>query len=133
MSQASRQPRWPWDLYRNLHTATWSLLARKPGKVVAHPQEVLVEVVRFVVQPGGTKRVRKTKKKHVHAFVRGSVIDVNVDGKALLADPSYGWRPVTYNPYVNDSFVLADTREPISSAGWVLLTRDGKAWAAAPT
>ena len=59
------------DIYRNLHTHTWSQVDRSTGLVASHPHEALILDASFVVQPAGNKKVRKDKKKHVHAFVRG--------------------------------------------------------------
>lgn len=68
------------EVYRNLHLsnrktneAVWSV--RQSGKVVAHFHAsdgiLLVKDAELVVQPGGFKRAQKTRKRNVHAFVRG--------------------------------------------------------------
>ena len=55
------------DIYRNLHTHTWSQVDRSTGLVASHPHEALILDASFVVQPAGNRKVRKDKKKHVHA------------------------------------------------------------------
>jgi hypothetical protein len=119
----------PNDMYRNLHTETWSLVDRDTGRVAEHPQEALIRDAKFVVQPAGNKRVRDEKKKHVHAFVRGTntpgqLSDMQAD---MMSSPN--WQRITYNPFKHTTFVLADSETPVAMASEVLLTSDGKAWA----
>lgn len=106
------------EVYRNLHKGAWSV--RHQGKVIAHNDAVAVTDARLVVQPAGQARVRREGKKFVHAFVRGerSWVDNLPVGE---------WRTLTYNPYVHDTFVDAETQEPVRTATVVLLTPHGKA------
>ena len=99
------------DLYRNLHTHTWSQVDRSTGLVASHPLEALILDASFVVQPAGNRKVRKDKKKHVHAYVGD------------------GWQRITYNPYKHTTFVLAEGEIPVSTAKAVVLKADGTAWA----
>ena len=119
----------PYDSYRNLHTGSWSIVDRTTGQVSGHPDAALILDATLVVQPAGNKRVRSEKKKHVHAFVRGTI-----DASQLLAalsDQGAGgrWQRITYNPYKHTSFVIADSGSPVHAAPAVLLKADGTAWA----
>ena len=119
----------PNDSYRNLHTDTWSIVDRTTGHVSAHPDAALILNATLVVQPAGNKKVRSKKKKHVHAFVRGTN-DASLLPSAL-SDQSVDekWQRITYNPYKHTSFVLADSGSPVGAASAVLLKADGTAWA----
>jgi hypothetical protein len=87
------------DVYWNLHRKLYSVRDRSTGLVIAHVRRIRMEDVEFVVQPAGRERVRETGRKSVHAFVRGTWLR-NGGGATALA-----FTAVTYNPYVNDTFV----------------------------
>ena len=57
------------EVYRNLHNDKLSV--RYGGKVVGHVDSIWLRDATFAVQPAGRDRVRREKKKNVHAFVRG--------------------------------------------------------------
>ena len=115
------------DIYRNLHTHTWSQVDRSTGLVASHPHEALILDASFVVQPAGNKKVRKDKKKLVHAFVRGRSFSEHLPN--TLEDIGDGWQRITYNPYKHTTFVLAEGEVPVSTAKAVVLKADGTAWA----
>ena len=94
-------------LYWNLHKKKWSLQDRKTGRVQQHVTAFTMYDAKFVVRPAGQAKVRREGKKNVHAFAVGT--GGFRDGIATYLD-----RPVTYNPYVNDTFVYADTGEPVT-------------------
>jgi hypothetical protein len=103
------------DIYWNLHKKIWSI--RHNGIVIEHLDNVFVEDVSFVVQPAGRRKVRKTRRKNVHAFVRGEIAD-----KFEINN----LQRVRYNPYQHTSFVDAETSKPIHSASQVFLSEEGK-------
>ena len=115
------------DLYRNLHTHTWSQVDRSTGLVASHPLEALILDASFVVQPAGNAKVRKDKRKHVHAYVRGRSFSEHLPN--TLEDIGDGWQRITYNPYKHTTFVLAEGEIPVSTAKAVVLKADGTAWA----
>lgn len=98
------------DTYLNLHKHIPSVLER--GLVKAHLRAVPIVEPTFIVQPGGRQRVLRDRSKVVHAFVRGA-FQAGLDPRDLR-----NLTPVrvTYNPYKYDTFVNADTEEPIESA-----------------
>ena len=95
-------------LYWNLHKKVWSLQSCKTGRVVNHVDAFTLIDCKFVVRPAGQAKVRREGKKNVHAFAVGT--GGFRDGIATCLSG----RPVTYNPYVNDTFVFADTGEPVT-------------------
>ena len=115
------------EVYRNLHKNCFSI--RQNGRVVGYlyddNQAIVLEDVKFVVQPAGRKKVLKEKKKNVHAFVRG-VNRFNVFPVSNVEDLEL--REVTYNPYKKDSFFYKDTGAPIKTARAALI-QHGKVWA----
>ncbi len=100
------------EVYFNLHKKCWSI--RQAGKPVVHSDFVEIKEPQFVVQQGGNARVRREKRKNVHAFVRGYLTDrVGIFPKSQ--------KLVTYNPYKHTSFVERGTDEPICSAQYAVL------------
>ena len=84
------------SVYWNLHKQCFSL--KQGGLVVGHVQTMLMlRDVDFIVNANGRDRVRRERRKNVHAYVRGYV-DLADEG---ITDA----RPVTYNPYVDNTFV----------------------------
>lgn len=114
------------DIYRNLHKSCWSLKIR--GLPIEHHDELVVEEVRFSVQPAGNARVRREGRKHVHAFVRSNH---QISPTLCKAWGHEGWVKVTYNPYKDTTFVVVngDNRIPVKGAKYVHLTTDGNCYA----
>ena len=100
------------EVYFNLHKKTWSV--RQSGRVVGHTDYIQVKDPQFVVSQKGNERVRREKKKNVHAFVRGYV------ESRLPVFPSK-MRFVTYNPYKNSSVVVRNTNDTICSSPYAAL------------
>lgn len=103
------------EVYRNLHTGTWSVRDTSTGRVIAHPDTVWMVDAKFVVRPAGRAKVRREKRKNVHAFVRGTMIDMG--GSVPRRIPTT-FRKTSYNPYVNDTFVDGKGN-PVESARMV--------------
>ena len=108
-------------LYWNLHKKKWSLQDRQTGRVAHHVTAYTMYDAKFVVRPSGQAKVRREGKKNVHAFAVGT--GGFRDGIATCLSG----RPVTYNPYVNDTFVFADTGEPVTEVQAIsVYTENGK-------
>ena len=105
------------ETYFNLHKKCLSY--RPSGGRVQHAHTLLLNNVKFAVQPAGREKVLREKKKNVHAFVRGEVAfvrhDITEDDGDITVGTMerHGYRPITYNPYKYESFVYADTGEPV--------------------
>lgn len=102
------------DVYYNLHKHCWSVKDRKTGLVIAHRDEVLIRNATGVVQPAGRDKVRREGRKNVHAFIRGELVDAPTYMQGVA-------RPITYNPYKNDTFVYKQTGCVFEGADAVLL------------
>jgi len=89
--------------YRKIHKGKgpenhhFSLKNKKTGRVEKRGQNFIMKNVTFKVSEAGLKRVRKEKRKNVHAGVSGSTYTGN---KAKDIE----WERVSYNPYKNNYF-----------------------------
>ena len=110
-------------VYWNLHKKVWSVKALQglqKGRVVAHRNDVMIENAEFRVSEAGRQRVLREKRKNVHAGVVGEWVDSPLQ---TLESAHH----VTYNPYKYESFVFANTDEPVYNAGVArCVTVDGK-------
>jgi len=93
------------EVYWNLHRKLWSV--RHKGKVIAHVTSVQLENVLWVVQPAGREKVRREQRKTVHAFARGEFVcsSTYYPIQAYAIRSPHAWHSVTYNPYMDNSFV----------------------------
>jgi len=103
------------DVYYNLHKKCLSI--RHKGKVIHHTQTVELDDVTFVVSEKGRRRVVKTRRKNVHAVIRGTLINYGLNYRNIDKRGSQ----VTYNPYIYKTFVLRKNAQPIHSAYKVII------------
>lgn len=114
------------EVYRNLHNGKLSV-RKAHGKVLRHTNEVYMKNVSFVVQPAGRERVRRERKKYVHAFLRGEEIE---QGDFLV--DNYISKSVFYNPYTVDNFSHESYNgeiEAVYKADFVYVNSNGKMYA----
>jgi len=103
-------------LYYNLHKQTFSIIYK--SLVIFHADYVKLKDVEFRVRPGGREKVLKEKRKNVHSFVIGTLMDYCIfPCENLPEEPNNNI--VTYNPYKYNSYVMKDTEEPIFHANEV--------------
>lgn len=91
----------PVQVYRNLTKKCLSV--RQSGKICCHANNVFLKDATFVVQPAGQERVRKEKKKNVHAYIKGVLCNPRECDDRL---PSL-WEEIYYDPYVTDGWQLS--------------------------
>lgn len=120
-------------LYRNLHKpGCFSLKYR--GKVIEVTDDYIGENVLFKVNKTGRDRVRKEKRKNVHAYAVGDCFysydslgmrkysqKTNLYSGSEMAE-------ITYDPYSMDSFVWKDTKERIIGPVKFVNFKDGKVY-----
>ena len=118
------------QVYYNLHKKCYSV--RQNGRVVDHADSVVLTDCRFLVQPAGRDKVRRTGVKNVHATVTGVVIPAHPKAP-FIDDCDY----VSYNPYKYDNFVKITSNgydgfyaAAVSTADYVMLlpNREIRAW-----
>ena len=66
------------QVYYNLHKRCLSI--RHRGKVIKHAKSVILRDASFRVQPAGRERVLKQKRKNVHAYVAGELVEDQYGG-----------------------------------------------------
>ena len=107
-------------VYKNLTRNTWSIQDYKTRKVIGYSDNIRLEDAKFVVSEKTRQRVLTERKKYVHAFVVGTLVDTwNLKEEFEL---------VRYNPYTFDFFFT----EPFFDIGgkkhgkYKLVNRDWK-------
>jgi len=118
------------DVYKNLTKDCFSIRSREyftRGKVIKHVDSAFIVDVEFAVQRAGRSKVLKEKKKNVHAFVRGTYVDLKEYVlEEILRDCFF--HEVTYNPYVSGSFFLKSDQSLVDCAELVII-KDKKVYA----
>jgi len=113
-------PAKPVYVYRNLHKKCLSV--RQRGIVRCHAKNVVLKDCDFIVWKAGQTKVRKEKKKNVHAFLFGYVST----GEAANELLDFGWESVYYNPYSCEHWQLEN--EPfdqyIDKSAWADIHAD---------
>ena len=111
-------------VYRNLNRKgkVYSLLQK--GLVVAYTTAVCLRDCEFIVRETGRKKVKREKKKNVHAFIKGFVT-----GSCMGTTAKRNDLPVTvsYNPYTDKSFIgkSACHTYPLKGAMAVIINNEG--------
>jgi len=100
-------------VYYNLHKHTFSVTY--DSIVIMHADYVKLKDVEFRVRQGGKEKVRGEKRKNVHAFVIGTLVDYCKYPCENMPEESND-NIVTYDPYKYDSFVYKSTKEPVYRA-----------------
>lgn len=120
------------DVYRNLNKQCWSVRSMETGakhrsnygKVIDHVHEATLYNCSFIVGKKGRQRVIDTRRKNVHAFVRGnSVLPFYLPKKEKLKRPLAFLGEVSYNPYMAGYFFTSDGKE-IKEARMVKFIKD---------
>ena len=109
-------------VYKNLHKNCWSV--KQDGLVKAHALELNLYNASINVSRKGQDRVRKEKRKNVHAGIRGYLEPYHMGHDVKLNEelsmfqrvwkdlPNSEMRAITYCPYKYDSFVHVDDGTP---------------------
>ena len=93
---------------------------REP-KVAINVERKGIENPEYVVREKGRQKVLEEGRKNVHAFVRGTLSDIDIFNQECLSMP----KEVTYNPYKYDSFVDGSTYQPVKKSKWARLIKKG--------
>jgi len=102
-------------LYRNLRTGGFSIKHR--GLVCDRGDIFKMHNVEFHVSDAGSSRAKKTQQRNVHAYMVAEEYE-KLEGAIYHADPDL--IRVTYHPFKHDTFVVADTGEPILHANYAI-------------
>ena len=104
------------QMYRNLHKDTFSIRDAKTKRVIAYGNHVKLSNVRMNVQKSGREKVRREKRKHIHAFITGIY-----EGNDQI-DINKSWELIYYNPYTTETFIKIATGEPTFNANRAYLS-----------
>lgn len=108
------------DVYWNLHEDVFSIRGKHHTaprlRVLGHSADVIMKDVTWVVQLSGNERVRRERRKNVHAWARGIILSWAPKGSFIADDTNIlprnaYWRHVTYNPYKHQSFQVCVVQE----------------------
>ena len=100
-------------VYYNLNKHTFSVTHN--SKVIMYADYVKLKDVEFRVRQGGKEKVRSEKRKNVHAFVIGELLEYfEYPSKDIPTSSSN--KVITYDPYKYDSFVFKNNEEPVFHA-----------------
>lgn len=112
----------PVYVYRNLHGRDATKYSvRQHGLVVAHTNNLYLRSVDFIVSETGRQKVIKTKRKNVHAFVKGFIY--KMDERYL----KYSYL-ITYDPYRDSCFMInlpLNRRMEVKFAMHIYITKNG--------
>ena len=90
-------------IYKNLHNGLWSVLQN--GKVVAHVETFSIRGVTFKVSESVRLKVVAERKKYVHAYIVGKLVEVNMIKRSNgLFELFVSANKVSYNPYKGGHF-----------------------------
>jgi hypothetical protein len=104
------------DVYKNLHKGCWSV--RWKGRVKAHEDHVLLCEAKFHVSQAGRARVQRQKRKNVHAWIKGTLVNNDKPSAEQLSK----MRECTYDPYKYNQFVDKEVGSPLQTAELVWLS-----------
>lgn len=108
-------------VYRNLHKKCFSV--KQDNLVRCHVDNVVVKDCKFIVSKAGQRRVRDEKKKNVHAFVEGLVVNARETDHAFSSTP---WENLYYNPYECDGFMNTSSEQIAEFAQYADLDKDDR-------
>ena len=102
-------------IYFNFHKQMLSVQTKIEGrwKVVSHTKEAYLKNAKFKVSEAGRQRVIKNKRKNVHAFICGTLID--------SAPAGLPYEMISYNPYLRERFFNFHMRQYVDQADFVEL------------
>ncbi|WLR51775.1 hypothetical protein LC040_02400 [Bacillus tianshenii] len=107
-------------VYKNLHKNVFSIQDAKTRRVIAYGDAFLLRDVEMKVSKAGQARVRREKRKNVHAVLVGSFAG-EVSERRLEVDALY------YNPYRTDLFIEEKSGKPVLGAE-CCLAENGKCY-----
>ncbi len=112
----------PVRVFKNLKYGCYSIMQR--GVIRASAKQVRLSDVEFRVRESGRQRMLREKRKNVHAFAVGRLVDYVHPGDARELVRMEG-RDAFYDPYRYASFVDRETKAPVTSVRAAHFDEDG--------
>ena len=109
-------------VYFNLHKKVWSILHMTPNgwRLWGHSPRVILADVQWKVSEAGRQRVLRERRKNVHAFAIGTLLD-----NEHAPDGTY--KDVKYSPYAGPYFCVDG--KPVHASKFAFFTPDRKVFA----
>jgi hypothetical protein len=99
-------------VFKNLKHDCYSIMQR--GIIKASARQVRLSGVEFRVREAGRQRVLREKRKNIHAFAVGRLVDYVHPSDSRNIEPMVG-RGAFYDPYRFPSFVDRETNAPVTA------------------
>jgi len=116
----------PVRVFKNPKHGCYSIMQR--GVVRASARQVRLADVEFRVREAGRLRMLRERRKNVHAFAVGRLVDFVHPDEGRDLEPMAG-RAVVYDPYRFDCFVDGETWTPVTAASAVQFDEHGVVYA----
>ena len=95
---------------------------KTPGLRIEYASWVSLRDVEFRVNEKGRQRCLERGVRNVHAWVVGAEADRLAGHWPHFNRPPEGWSTAVYDPWKGPSFVNANTLEPVTAAGYVIMS-----------
>ena len=105
-------------LYRNLHTGGFSI--KQHGLVYDRGDLFTMDNVEFRVSKPSSKRAKDNNRRNVHAYMVADDYQKPMSEKFQPEIFIRKMTQVTYHPFQNNTFVNAETNEPITHADYAI-------------
>jgi len=112
----------PVRVFKNWKHGCYSIMQR--GVIKASASQVRLADVEFRVREAGRLRMLREKRRNVHAFAVGRLVDFVHPGESRTIEPMAG-RGAFYDPYRFRSFVDSETRAPLTMVRTAHFDEDG--------
>ena len=112
----------PVRVFKNPKHNCYSIM--QGGQIKLSAKQVRLGGAEFKVRESGRQRMLASKRRNVHAYVIGALLDHvhPAEDKSMLAIDG---RTAYYNPFQYDSFVDRETETPLQKANIVQLDEAG--------
>jgi hypothetical protein len=94
------------------------------GRPKASAKQVRLADVEFLVRTSGRNKMLRERKRNVHAYAVGRLIDYTHPDEDRVIEPIRG-RSIAYKPYHAATFVDVETDTPVSTAKVVHFQENG--------
>jgi hypothetical protein len=112
----------PVRVFKNSKHGCYNIMQN--GKIKASAKQIWLKDVEFLVRESGRQRMLRERRKNIHAYVVGELLDfVHPEDAKTLA--RLEGRNATYNPYRFSSFVDRETEAPLKTANMAQLDERG--------
>jgi len=115
-------PEAPVRVFKNLKHGCFSIM--QGGRICASARAVRLAEVELRVRAAGRERMLRERRRNVHAFAVGRLVDFVHPGEPRTLGPLAG-RRAYYDPYRFSSFVDRETSAPLLGAAVVQLDESG--------